>query len=164
VAAAATSVLTSPTTDIATNAPHGNVFLVDPNLEEINYEEEEEDNEEEEEDEDRDYSPNKDLYKSNLFASYDDNVSLGLSQYRVPSARGVGSGHQPNAGRPDKPDTAGMSEQEASFALLQWQASWNLLFCAAVEMPCSFRAAVEMPNFFLCCRVVCLLPHYQHPY
>jgi hypothetical protein len=119
VAATATSVLTSPTTDITTNAPHDNAFLVDPNLEEINYEEKEEDNEEEvNEEEDRDYSPNKDLYKSNLFDSYDDNVSLGLSQYRVPSARGVGSGQRPNAGRPDNPDTAGMSKQEASFALL----------------------------------------------
>ena len=69
VASAATSVLTSPskTTDITIDAPHDNAFLVEPNLEEIKYEEEEEDNEEEEEDKDRDYSPNKDLYKSYLF-------------------------------------------------------------------------------------------------
>ena len=108
VAAAVTSVLTSPskTTDITANAPHDNAFMVDPNLEEINYEEEEEDDEDEEEDEDRDFSPNKDLYKSNLFDSDDDNVSLGLSQYRVPSARGVGSGRRPKAGRPDKPDVS----------------------------------------------------------
>ena len=50
VAAAATSVLTSPSknTDITANNPHDNAFLGDPNLEEINYEEEEEDKEEEE--------------------------------------------------------------------------------------------------------------------
>jgi len=127
VAAAATSVLTSPgkTTDItADDAPHDNASMVDPTLEEINYEEEE-DNEDEEEDKDRDFPPHEDLYKINLFDSDDDNVSLGLSQYRVPSARGVGTGRRPKAGRPDKPDVLGMSEQEASFALLQWQASWK---------------------------------------
>ena len=81
VAAAATSVLTSPskTFDITADAPHDNAFMVDPNLEEINYEEEEEDDEVEEEDEDRDFFPNKDLYKSNLLDSDDDNVSPGLS-------------------------------------------------------------------------------------
>jgi len=59
---------------------------VDPTLEEIDYEEEED------KDEDSEYSPNEDFYKSNLFDSDDDNVSLGLSEYHVPSARGVGSG------------------------------------------------------------------------
>ena len=60
-----------------------------------------------------------------MFDSDDDNVSLGFSQYRVPSARGAGSGRRPKAGRPDKSDVSGMSEQEDSFALLQWQASWK---------------------------------------
>ncbi len=61
VASVATSVLPSPskTTDITADAPHDNAFLVEPNLEEVNYEEEEEDNREDEEDKDRDYSPNK---------------------------------------------------------------------------------------------------------
>jgi hypothetical protein len=72
-----------------------------------------------------DLSPNEDLYKSNLFDSDDNNVSLGLSQNRFSSARGVGSGRRPTAGRPDKPDMLGMSEQEALFALLQWQVSWK---------------------------------------
>jgi len=88
VAAAATSVLTSPskTTDITANATDDNAFLGDPTLEEIDYEEEED------KDKDSESSPNEDFYKSNLFDSNDDNVSLGLSEYRVPSARGVGSG------------------------------------------------------------------------
>ena len=47
---------------------------MDPTLEEIDYEEEED------KDEDSEYSPNEDFYKSNLFDSDDDNVSLGLSE------------------------------------------------------------------------------------
>jgi len=112
------------------NAPHHNAFVVDPNLKEIDYEDEDEDSDEEEEYEDldfedaRDFSQDEDFYKSNSFSDEDD-VSLGLSEYCVPSARGHGSGQRPEPGRPDKPNTAGMSEQEALFALLQWQAIWK---------------------------------------
>ena len=53
----------------------------------------------------------------------DDEESLG--QYRVPSARGNGAGRKPKAGRPPKPDTTGMSEEDASAALTDWAKKWK---------------------------------------
>ena len=60
-----------------------------------------------------------------MFDSNEEDVSVELSEHCVPSARGCGSGQRPKPGRPNKPNTAGMSEQEALIALLQWQASWK---------------------------------------
>ena len=59
---------------------------------------------------------------------YDDDFSDGeesLGQYRVPSARGNGAGRKPKAGRPPKPDTTGMSEEDASAALTDWGKKWK---------------------------------------
>jgi hypothetical protein len=55
---------------------------------------------------------------------YDDDFSDGeesLGQYRVPLVRGNGAGRKPKAGQPPKPDTRGMSEQDAYAALTDWK-------------------------------------------
>ena len=60
---------------------------------------------------------------------YDDEYSDGdddlLLQYRVPSACGKGAGRKPNAGRPPKPDTKGMSEEDAEAAVTEWEKKWK---------------------------------------
>jgi hypothetical protein len=62
---------------------------------------------------------------------YEDEYSDGedsndlLLQYRVPSARGKGAGRKPNAGRPPKPDTKGMSEEDAEAAVTEWEKKWK---------------------------------------
>ncbi len=40
-------------------------------------------------------------------------------------ARGAGAGHKPKSGSPDKPNTDGMSEQEAEEALGKWEKDWK---------------------------------------
>ena len=68
--------------------------------------------------------PREKIYTKALFDSDDNNhSSLGLLEYRVSSARGHDSRQRSKLGRPNKPNTDGMSEQEALFALLHWQAS-----------------------------------------
>ncbi len=43
-----------------------------------------------------------------------------LVKYPVPSARGKGAGRKPKAGRPPKPNTKGMSEQDAYAIMTDW--------------------------------------------
>ncbi len=44
---------------------------------------------------------------------------------RVPLARGAGAGRKPKIGCPDKPNTYGMSEQEAEEGLSKWEKDWK---------------------------------------
>jgi hypothetical protein len=59
-----------------------------------------------------------------LFDNDDDN-SIDDRKYRVPSARGSGAGCKPKSGCPDKPNTVGMSEQEAEEVLSKWEKDWK---------------------------------------
>ena len=68
---------------------------------------------------------NNDNYRGDV---YDDDYSNGeesLGKYRVPSARGKGSGRKPKAGRPPKPDTTGMSTRDAFVVMSDWERSWK---------------------------------------
>jgi hypothetical protein len=65
-----------------------------------------------------------DFYKSSLFDN-NDNDSINDTKYRVPSVRGAGAGCKPKSGRPDKPNTDGMSEKEKEEALGKWEKVWK---------------------------------------
>ncbi len=64
------------------------------------------------------------FYKSLLFDDNDDN-SIGNAKYCVPLARGAGAGRKLKSGHPDKPNTDGMSEQEAEEVLSKWEKDWK---------------------------------------
>ena len=63
-----------------------------------------------------------DIYDDDYSDDGDDDLLL---QYRVPLARGKGAGRKPNAGRPPKPDTKGMSEEDAEAAVTEWEKKWK---------------------------------------
>jgi hypothetical protein len=67
---------------------------------------------------------NDNFYKSSLFDDDGDN-SVDDAKYWVPSARGASAGRKPKSGCPDKPNTDGMSEQEAEEALGKWEKDWK---------------------------------------
>ncbi len=80
-------------------------------------------------------------YKGDL---YEDDYSDGeesMKKYCVPSARGKGAGHKPNAARPPKPDTTGMSEAEASMTIRSWE---KLCKRRNVANCCSVAAAAAL--------------------
>ena len=51
----------------------------------------------------------------------DEDDSEGDDYYRVPSARGGGAGRKSNPGRPPKPNTDGMSPEEAAAVIDKWE-------------------------------------------
>ncbi len=55
----------------------------------------------------------------------DDDNSIGNTKYHVPLAKGAGAGLKPKIGRPDKPNTDGMSEQETEEVLSKWEKGWK---------------------------------------
>ena len=55
----------------------------------------------------------------------DSEDSEGDDYYRVPSARGGGSGRKSNPGRPPKPNTDGMSPEEAAAVIHKWRLDWK---------------------------------------
>jgi hypothetical protein len=85
-------------------------------------------------DEDEDYVAAEDIYddeddddnfyKSSLFDDDEDN-SIDDAKYRVPLVRGAGAGRKPKSGRPDKPNTDGMSEKEKEETLGKWEKDWK---------------------------------------
>ncbi len=83
---------------------------------------------EDDKDEDNDTKDNDDdndkFYKSLLFDN-DDDDSIGNAKYCVPLVKGAGAGRKPKIGRPDKPNTDGMSEQEAEEVLSKWEKGWK---------------------------------------
>jgi hypothetical protein len=52
-------------------------------------------------------------------------TQLNNAKYRVPLVRGAGAGRKPNNGRPDKPNTDGISEKEKEEALGKWEKDWK---------------------------------------
>ncbi len=71
-----------------------------------------------------DEDDDNDFYKSSLFDD-DDDDSIDNTKYRVPSVWGAGAGRKPKSGRPDKPNTDGMSEKEKEEALDKWEKDWK---------------------------------------
>ncbi len=59
-----------------------------------------------------------------MFDDNDDD-SIDDAKYCVPLTRGAGAGRKPKSGRPDKPNTDGMSEQEAEEALSKLEKDWK---------------------------------------
>jgi len=55
----------------------------------------------------------------------DDEDSEGDDYYRVPSARGGGAGRKSNPGQPPKPNTDGMSPEEAAAVIDKWRLDWK---------------------------------------
>ena len=102
-------------------------------------EDEDEDNDDDEEDDDDDSqdvdyvdyqtSDNEDhnLYNGMLYHDDDDGDldSLEGGKYRVPSVRGKRGGRKANPNRPPRPNTDGMSAEEAKEALDHWDKDWR---------------------------------------
>ncbi len=59
-----------------------------------------------------------------MFDDNDDN-SIDDAKYHVPLAREAGASRKPKSGHPDKPNTDGMSEQDAEKALSKWEKDWK---------------------------------------
>jgi len=102
----------------------------DKDDEEDGEEDDEEDEDEDDDEDDVDYQDvpcdndnDNELYNGLLF--YDDNDDdlnwLEGGKYHVPSVRGKGGGRQPNPNRPPRPNTDGMSADEAKNALDHWE-------------------------------------------
>ena len=71
-----------------------------------------------ESDDSRDEDYRGEIYDDDYSDDGDDNE---LFQYRVPSARGKGAGRKANPGRPPKPDTKGMSEDDEAADVKEWE-------------------------------------------
>ena len=75
-----------------------------------------------------DNDDDNELYNGLLFYDDDDDDELNSlegGKYRVPSVRGKGGGRQPNPNRPPRPNTDGMSADEAKNALDRWEKDWR---------------------------------------
>jgi hypothetical protein len=71
-----------------------------------------------------DIDDDNNFYKSSLFDD-DDNNSIDDAKYCVPLARGASVGCKPKRSCLDKPNTDGMSEQEAEEVLGKWEKDWK---------------------------------------